>query len=151
MMSVLVPIDLSKESNDVISQVENIVRKNEQKVWLIHVVKPEPDYISYHACQQSERDEIAHKLRKEHQHLQKYAKQLEDSGYDITSLLVKGDTVDKILSESEKLEVDMIIMGSHGHNPIYHLFSKSASKGVLKKSRCPVLIVPPYLTNHSLN
>ena len=33
-------------------------------------------------------------------------------------------------------------MGSHGHGAIYELLVGSVTEGVLRKARCPVLVVP---------
>ena len=37
---------------------------------------------------------------------------------------------------------DLVIMGSHGHGALYHLFTGSVVTGVLRRIDCPVLVVP---------
>jgi nucleotide-binding universal stress UspA family protein len=49
----------------------------------------------------------------------------------------------KILAEIHKLQADLVIMGSHGRGAIYRTLLGSTSEGVLHRSSCPVLIVPP--------
>ena len=48
----------------------------------------------------------------------------------------------RIVREASELDVDMIIAGSHGRGAVYHLLVGSVSEGLLRKSRCPVLVVP---------
>jgi nucleotide-binding universal stress UspA family protein len=50
--------------------------------------------------------------------------------------------VEKILAQMEKLDADLVIMGSHGHGAIYRTLLGSVSEGVLHDAACPVLIVP---------
>jgi nucleotide-binding universal stress UspA family protein len=39
-------------------------------------------------------------------------------------------------------EVDLLVCGSRGHGPIGSVMLGSVSAGVLRKARCPLLIVP---------
>ena len=54
----------------------------------------------------------------EHRHIQEIAVQFRAVDIEATALLVAGPTVDTILQQSEKLNPEMIIVGSHGggHN-----------------------------------
>ena len=67
---------------------------------------------------------------------------LEARGLDVTPMLVQGPTVELLLNEADKLGIDMIIMGSHGHGALYNALVGTVSEGVLHKAKCPVLIVP---------
>jgi len=66
------------------------------------------------------------------------------AGLDTTALLVHGATVETILKEASELEVDMIVIGSHGRGAMHQLLMGSVSEGVLRKSRCPILVVPTH-------
>jgi nucleotide-binding universal stress UspA family protein len=57
---------------------------------------------------------------------------------------VQGATVETILKEALKLDVDMIVAGSHGRGAMYQLLVGSVSEGVLHKSKCPVIVVPTH-------
>ena len=67
---------------------------------------------------------------------------MRNEGIEATALLIQGSTVETIIKEAKKLQVEMIIIGSHRHNPISELFLGSVSKGVIYQSECPILIVP---------
>jgi nucleotide-binding universal stress UspA family protein len=88
------------------------------------------------------RDSLAEKFHREHRQIQEIAKRLREEGLEATALLVHGPTVEYILKEASELDVDMIVVGSHGRGAVYQLLVGSVSEGLLRKSRCPVLVVP---------
>jgi nucleotide-binding universal stress UspA family protein len=55
---------------------------------------------------------------------------------------VSGPTVQTILEQAEKLDADVIVMGSHGRGKLFDLVVGSVSAGVIRKSPVPVLVVP---------
>lgn len=141
-MKLLVAIDFSEITKLVLEKVEEMALKTSAKVWLIHVTPPDPDFIGYDVGPDSERKFMATKFRDQHIKIQEMSKKLKEKGIDITPLLVQGSTVDTIIEKAKKLKVDMIVAGSHGHGTMFHILVGSISKGLLKKSPIPLLIIP---------
>ena len=56
--------------------------------------------------------------------------------------VLEGYPADVILREAEKLNCDVIVMGSHGKGIISQTFIGSVTKRVLRRTRKPVFIVP---------
>jgi len=50
-----------------------------------------------------------------------------------------------ILEQAEKLDADVIVMGSHGREKLFDLVVGSVSAGVIGKSPVTVLVVPALL------
>ena len=48
------------------------------------------------------------------------------------------------IKSAADLDVDMIVVGSHGWGAMYQLLMGSVSKGILQKSRYPVMVVPTH-------
>lgn len=141
-MKLLVAIDFSEITKLILESVEQIALKTAAKVWLIHVAQPDPDFIGYDVGPDSERKFMATKFRDQHIKIQEYSAELKNKGIDITPLLVQGPTVETIIDEAEKLKVDMIVAGSHGHGTMFHILVGSISQGLLKNSQIPLLIIP---------
>lgn len=141
-MKLLVAIDFSEITDLILQKAKEIALKSRAKVWLIHVVQPEPDYIGYDVGPESERDFLAKKFHEKHRQLQNLAAELAGDGIQITPLLLQGPTVSTLLNEAEKLKVDMIVVGSHGHGTMFNILVGSVSKGLLKKTSIPILIIP---------
>ena len=55
----------------------------------------------------------------------------------------EGDPELEILHMADKLEVDMIVMGTHSKGVTHYTFMGSVAKKVLKRARVPMLLVPP--------
>jgi nucleotide-binding universal stress UspA family protein len=143
-MKLLIGVDLSESTEKVVKKAEEIAAALSAKVWLLHVAEPEPDFVGLKVGPQSARDSLSRRFHAEHRQIQEMAERLRKTGLDTTALLVQGATVETILKEALKLDVDMIVAGSHGRGAMYQLLVGSVSEGVLHKSKCPVIVVPTH-------
>jgi nucleotide-binding universal stress UspA family protein len=143
-MKLLVCIDLSESTEIIVKKIEEITKTLPAKVWLLHNAVPEPDFVEFKVDPQAARESLAKKFHVEHHQIQELAKRMRKAGVDTTALLVHGATVETILKEASDLEVDMIVVGSHGRGAMYQLLVGSVSEAVLHKSRFPILVVPTY-------
>ena len=53
-----------------------------------------------------------------------------------------GDIRDEILLVSKEWTADLIIMGNNGRTGFDHFLSGSVSESLIRKSNCPVLVIP---------
>jgi nucleotide-binding universal stress UspA family protein len=143
-MKLLVAVDLSESTQIVVKKTEAIAKALSAKVWILHNAEPEPDVVEFKTDPQAARESLSKKFHGEHRQIQKIAKQLRKAGLDTTALLVHGAAVEMILKEASELDVDMIVVGSHGRGAMYQLLLGSVSEGVIHKSRWPVIVVPTH-------
>ncbi len=143
MKTVAAFIDFSEISNMVVHQAASVARRFFAHLYIIHVAAPNPAFIGYEPGPQHQRDWRAEQLHKEHAQLQEVAATLSGEGVAVTPLLIQGATVDKIIEESERLDVDLMVLGSHGHGALYNMLMGSVCEGVLHRSTRMMLIIPP--------
>ena len=143
-MKILVCVDLSDSTEGILKRIEVLCRPLNAKVWLLHNAMPEPDTIEFKVDPIEARESLARKFHHQHRQIQEYAEQFRKSGVDATALLVHGKTVDTILTEAADLDIDVIVVGSHGHGAMYQLLVGSISEGVLHRSSKPVLVIPTH-------
>jgi nucleotide-binding universal stress UspA family protein len=62
-------------------------------------------------------------------------------GLDARTALLAGDTVDEIVAYADSLDVDLIVVGSRGHGAVATALLGSVSRGILRESTRPVLVV----------
>ena len=142
MKNILVTINFEKNEKLLIDKAFQLAESFNSKLWLIHIAAPDPDFVGYKVGPQYIRDIRATELRKEHRLLQEYSSGLKQKGVDSEALLVQGPTIEMIMEESKKLNIDLIITGHHEHDFFYKAFVGSVSSQIIKKSKIPVLIIP---------
>jgi len=64
-----------------------------------------------------------------------------EKGVEIRTELFKGNAVDGIVACADAIDADLIVVGSRGHGAIASTLLGSVSRGLLKESRQPVLVV----------
>jgi nucleotide-binding universal stress UspA family protein len=153
-MRLLVCIDLSESTDPIIKKTEEFAKALSAKVWIMHVAKPmatdiymaglDENSAEYEMDPQVMRDSLAKRFHNEHRQTQAIADQWRNAGLDTTALFLEGEAADTILEEASKLDVDIIVVGTHGHGAMYHLLMGSVSEDVLRKSDRPVLVVPTH-------
>lgn len=142
MKKILVPVDFSNVTERVVEAAAELAGALHAELVLLHVAQPEPEFIGYEPGPASVRQAAARHMKDEHRQAHELDQRLEKRGLKVTSLVVQGYVVEKILKEVERLGIDLVVMGSHGHGALRHLLVGSVAEGVLRKSPCPVLIVP---------
>ena len=74
--------------------------------------------------------------------LAQWQREIAQCGVKVTLHEPTGAVAEEILNQADALNANLIVMGTHGHGAMYNLLVGSATKGVLKHSRRPVLLVP---------
>jgi nucleotide-binding universal stress UspA family protein len=141
-MNILAAVDFSPVSTEVLAALRRMAATFSARVFLVHVAPPEPAFVGYEAGPHVVRDQVAAEHRARHQQLQELAEGLRGDGIEVTALLLQGATVATLMAEAERLQADLIVLGSHGHRPLYELLVGSVAEGVVRAGKLPVLLVP---------
>jgi nucleotide-binding universal stress UspA family protein len=139
---ILVAVDLSEATNKVMRVTEYLAKATEGEVRLLHVAEAEPDFVGYEAGPEVVRDQVAKEFREEHRKVQEHADALRQAGVGAKGLLIQGPIIETVLGEAKRFEADLLIVGSHGFGALYDLLVGSSSRGILKDTNIPVLVVP---------
>ncbi|MBX3023574.1 universal stress protein [bacterium] len=142
MKNILAAVDFSPVSSAVIEQATALSQAFGAALWMLHVAAPDPDFVGYEPGPQSVRRSVAAGLHDDHRRLQEESAAVRQRGVDCTALLVQGTTPDTIVREADRLGVDLVVLGSHGHGAIRRALLGSVSEHVLHHARRPLLIVP---------
>ena len=140
MKNILIGIDFHEHTEDLISKSVKFAKQLQAKLWLLHAAAPNPDFIGFEAGPQFLRDERADILWDEHKNISRYTNAIKEKGVDSEGLLIQGATIETILEESIKLDIDLIIVGYHKHDFFYNAFFGNTSIQIIKKSKIPVLV-----------
>jgi nucleotide-binding universal stress UspA family protein len=142
MKTILVPIDFSDVTAQVVETARKFAAAFESRLVLLNVAEPEPDFVGFEPGPPTVRMSIARDFKIERQRLDELKAQCATSGAEVMALHIQGPIVEKIIYEAGEQHADLIIIGSHGHGAFYDLLVGSVTQGVIKAARCPVVVVP---------
>jgi len=142
MKNVILAIDFSESTRRILEAAIEVAKAFSAHLYIIHVAAPNPDFVGYEEGPQSERDAVAAHYHQEHRELGGFAAEARQQGVASTALLVQGPTVEKLILERERLQADLVVVGSHGRSAILQLVVGSTSEGLIRKAGCPVMIIP---------
>lgn len=147
MKTLLVSIDFSAISQKVVEAASGLASALGAKILLLNVMEPVAAYVPVGAAM----DVITAPIPVEppdlelvRAQLEKVAKPVRERGLSVESLVVNGLPAEEILRVAETSGASMIILGSHGHGAVYHLFSGSVVTAVLHRSVIPVTVIPVH-------
>lgn len=146
MKKVLVPVDFSDTQGRLLSVAESEAKLRGASLLLLHVIEPAAEVAGFETDPEMMRLKIGQDLeaeqRIEGERLRELARAVGGRGTDCASEVKFGLPADEIMAAARDHGVDLVVMGSHGHGALYHLFTGSVVTGVLKRIGCPVLVVP---------
>ena len=142
MKNILVGIDFHEKAGYLVDKAYEWTRAHDARFWLLHVAAPEPDFVGYEVGPEYIRDFRAKELRNEHKLLTDFVHKLKEKGAEADGLLIPGNTIDVVIAETKKLNIDLIIFGHHEHSLLYKMFFGSHATSIVQRSKIPVLVVP---------
>ena len=139
---ILVAIDDSEISANVIQQAAQLAKALNSQITLVQVMTLDP-YLADAYLRMGQSNELIERVRSYVQeNLTKAQKQFEELGQTVATQVVEGFSVhEEIIKAAQNLEVDLIIMGSHGRTGFKKFILGSVAQKVLGESHIPILIV----------
>jgi nucleotide-binding universal stress UspA family protein len=160
MKRILVPIDFSDATLRVIDLAQQLAKALDAEIHLVHVKEltaaAAPGTLGYGLAGMPElapmsgvplpvfdpMPETVPVDDDEQSKLTDWQEKIAQSGVKVTLHEPTGAVVEEILNEADVANADLIVMGTHGHGAMYNLLVGGVTKGVLKRSTRPVLLVP---------
>ena len=145
MKNLLVPVDFSDVTDRVVASAEQMARAFGAKVWLMHCVGEYPAFAAMGEIPvfiPTPDTALPGTYPDQYRKLAALTSSLRDKGVDAELLFVSGTAVEEILAVADEHQIDLVVMGSHGHGALYGLLVGTVTEGVLHQAGCPMLIVP---------
>ena len=135
--SILCPIDFSEFSVKAYDYAQSLAWHYKAELLVQHVRYSFPAFYidaSYKEIRRKLRTGALQKLRE-------FAKRQTRTKVQPQCIVQDGNASDKILSFAKTKAVNLIVMGTHGLRGVDRLMLGSVTERVLRKARCPVLVV----------
>lgn len=142
MKTILAPIDFSPASASVIAQATALAQAVSARLILLSVVQPPVITSDYGPLVENISEIIAAAERSAAERLEKVRNEVVKDVAEVETELAGGSPIQAITDAASRFQADFIVMGSHGHTALYDLVIGSTTHGVLKRAKCPVLIIP---------
>ncbi len=155
---ILVAKDLSKESSNVVRYALELAAKFDAQVHLLHVM-PTVDHAVLNMVAIAMGPDKLAKFNAENENslAEQTRKQLNSIILQETDLLDAdlchppvvevhhGEPTPMILEVADRLDADMIVLGSHSKGKLHYAFLGSVAEKILRKTNRTVIIVPPHV------
>lgn len=146
MKTLLVPVDFSVSTKLLVEKAAAIAGELGGRIALLHVTEPMASYVPVGASMDvltptpPPTEVLDVSVLQER--IDALVAELRARGLQADGKAISGLAVDDILEQAAIEKADYIVLGSHGHGALFHLFSGSVVTGVLKRATCPVIVVP---------
>jgi nucleotide-binding universal stress UspA family protein len=144
---ILLPIDFSDCSLDALEYAVLVAKQAKASIDLLHVLEPVTYGLDFTLSHAEERLQQRETLTKR---LEDLSSALAVTGVTVKSHLRGGVPVDTILDNVRSLQIDLVIMGTHGRRGLSHMMAGSVAEAVLRRATCAILTVrsPKFRPGH---
>jgi len=144
---ILVPIDFSEYSIKALEYAIDFGRYFKSKLFLIHVIEP-PLYPADFSMGQVVLPEIDENLNsRAEEELASIIDNKIAGKIEAEKIVKNGKPFIEIIETAEELDVDLIIIATHGHTGVEYLLFGSTAEKVVRKAPCPVLTLRSPIKN----
>jgi nucleotide-binding universal stress UspA family protein len=139
-MRILVGIDDSEFSGDVLRAIVTQFRTQNTEVRVLNVLQPispvaPPQMAADYAPELDDQKKQAREL------VERIAKELRSAGFKADTAVEVGDPRERIIDSAAEWRADLIVVGSHGQSGIRRFLLGSVAEYVARHAKCSVEIV----------
>src|SRR5262245_47896254 len=139
---ILVPTDFSKFSKAALDYAMALAEKFRTELYLLHVVQNLgvmiPDMVNVVPPVMPSNEQLTAAVREA---LDRLIKENQLERFNVKSDVRIGSPFYEIIQFAKENDIDLIVMGTHGHSGLAHMLMGSVSEKVVRKAPCPVLTV----------
>ncbi len=140
-MKILVALGFTDKPDTVLGEAVKIARKYKAKLYAMHVIAEVPT-LTFYDDARSLWEDFANTAEKEAtEQIERYLQQECGDYDDVETIIDVGDPSSRIISASDELGIDLIIMGHHVRKGINHLVNLNSSEKVMRYAKRPVLSI----------
>ncbi len=142
--NIMLPTDFSKLSLSAAQYAIDLAAQYNAKIHLLHIIEKTPPILTIHSLDLSEEKIIKSIEDDAKESLQKVLEKIKKgNNVKIESVLRKGLDYQEIVNYSQKNEIDVIVIATHGRTGILHTLLGSVAEKVIRYAKCPVLVITP--------
>ena len=141
MKKILVPIDFSKPSEYAAKMAAMIAHKTSATVYLIHLIELPSGVVDMGFNSKFSVPESMLYLRKTREKILEFKKSFFSEAITVEYFIKINNPFEGIKNYAEKIDADLIVMGSKGHSEFEEIMIGSNTEKVVRTSKIPVIAV----------
>ncbi|MFP4498693.1 MAG: universal stress protein [Vulcanimicrobiota bacterium] len=141
---ILLATDFSKHAENARTTAIQMARGTDLKITVLNSFDLHQKFLDESVLMASdlvEKAENKHIRREAEKKMEEYCKPLKDAGIEFETLIKEGKPGKVIVTEAEKLDVDLIVIGSHSKRGFVDVSLGGVARFVGEHAPCPVMIV----------
>ena len=145
MKTIRVAVDLSPASSKVLKEAVGLAEELSAKILLLHVIAPVSSAVPVGSSMEMVSVPIplsAGEIAEVKSRLDALAASVASPKFQIETSVKEALPVEEIKHQIATTGASLLVVGSHGHGGLYHLFNGSVVTELLKQATKPVLVVP---------
>lgn len=135
---ILAAVDFSETSDKAFDYALSLARVFESEVVALCVLEDPILYAPY--TDQAFRDSLESSVQNQ---LDALGSRHGSEGVTVKTAKIPGTPFYEIIQYANRENCDLIVLGSHGYGPLKHMLLGSVAEKVVRKAKCPVLVVRP--------
>jgi nucleotide-binding universal stress UspA family protein len=141
MKKILVPIDFSKPSQYAAKMAAKIAKKTNATVYLIHLIELPSGVIDMISSSHFSIPESMLYLRKTKEKVLEFKESFFSNDITVEYFIKLNNPFEGIKKCANKINADLIIMGSKGHSEFEEIIVGSNTEKIVRNSKIPVIVV----------
>jgi nucleotide-binding universal stress UspA family protein len=141
MKKILVPIDFSKPSEYAAKMAAKIAKKTSASITLIHLIELPSEIVDIYYGSRFSIPESMLYLRKIKEKILKFKNNFFTEDMKVDYFIKLNNPFDGIRKYADKIDADLIIMGSKGHSKFEEIIIGSNTEKIVRSSKIPVIVV----------
>lgn len=143
--SILLPTDFSDCATYALSFAASFAREHGAPIICLHVIEPLMPAVGYTGiAETAPLSDLTEQLEAAaERELPRLAGAEEVAGIEVREIIARGDAAAEIVRAAREIDVDLIVISSHGRTGIGRILFGSTAEAVVRHATCPVLVVKP--------
>ena len=141
MKRILVCLDLSPISDDVIDMAIKLGLSTNAVIELAYVSAAHPEKVT-HVVSSDNQKNLSLIMMKENSKMESFTAKVKKAGLECSMSILHGSVSSSLINKAKEFEASMIIIGSRTTNAATHAIKGSVGADLLKGLKIPVMLVP---------
>lgn len=138
--SILVPLDGTKRSEAILSQVESLAQRCGASIILLEVLEPLPPHAVI-LVPDKMKEGVSQRNSEISTYIHEIEHRLREQGHEVKAVVERGPVVDTILQVAQTTHAELIAMSSRGYTGLARLLHGSVAGEILHRSKTPLLVL----------